>query len=136
MSRKIVMLLAAVLFNCVTGGVLAAVMGASPAAGMLCMNAVGVAAGMVNDGSVVLRAGVYTEIWTGELVKTLRSGLAGSWLDGVPDQSSIVNNDVIHLVEVGVDPGMCLSTTRLTRYPCRRWTTRTSPFPLTSSSRK
>lgn len=105
------MLLAAVLFNCVTGGVLAAVMGASPAAGMLCMNAVGVAAGMVNDGSVVLRAGVYTEIWTGELVKTLRSGLAGSWLDGVPDQSSIVNNDVIHLVEVGVDPDVLINNT-------------------------
>lgn len=101
---KFLMILAAVLFNCVTGGVVAAAVGADPAAGMLLMNAAGVVTGMMNDGAPVLRAGVYTEIWTGELVKSLRNGLAATWLDGIPDQSSIVNNDVIHLVEVGVDP--------------------------------
>ncbi len=111
MSKKIVMILVAVLFNCVTGGVLAAVAGVSPASGMLCMNAVGVLMGMSGEPSPVLRAGVYTEIWTGELVKVLRSGLAGSWLDGVPDQSSIVNNDTIHLVEVGVDPDVLINNT-------------------------
>jgi hypothetical protein len=26
----------------------------------------------------------------------LRAGLEGTWLSGIPDQSSIVNNDVIH----------------------------------------
>lgn len=52
-----------------------------------------------------------TEIWTGELVKSLRSGLEGSWLDGVPDQSSVVNNDVIHLVDVGVDPDVLVNNT-------------------------
>lgn len=56
-------------------------------------------------------AGILTEVWTGELVKSLRSGLAGSWLDGVPDQSSIVNNDIIHLVDVGVDPDVLINNT-------------------------
>lgn len=56
-------------------------------------------------------AGILTEVWTGELVKVLRSGLTGSWLDGVPDQSSIVNNDIIHLVEVGVDPDVLINNT-------------------------
>ncbi len=56
-------------------------------------------------------AGILTEVWTGELVKRLRSGLAGSWLDGVPDQSSIVNNDIIHLVDVGVDPDVLINNT-------------------------
>ena len=111
MSRKIVMLLAAVLFNTVTGAVFAAAAGISPGIGALCMNAVGVLTGMSGEASPVLRAGVYTEIWTGELVKMLRSGLAGTWLDGVPDQSSIVNNDVIHLVEVGVDPDVLINNT-------------------------
>lgn len=105
------MLLAAVLFNTVTGAVFAAAAGISPGIGALCMNAVGVLTGMSGEASPVLRAGVYTEIWTGELVKTLRSGLAGTWLDGVPDQSSIVNNDVIHLVEVGVDPDVLINNT-------------------------
>lgn len=56
-------------------------------------------------------AGILTEVWTGELVKSLRSGLEGSWLDGVPDQSSIANNDVIHLVDVGVDPEVLVNNT-------------------------
>ncbi len=56
-------------------------------------------------------AGILTEVWTGELVKRLRSGLAGSWLDGVPDQSSIVNNDIIHLADVGVDPDVLINNT-------------------------
>lgn len=111
MSRKIVMLLAALLFNAVTGATIAAAVGFSPAVGAVGMNAVGVLMGMYGDATPVLRAGVYTEIWTGELVKVLRSGLAGSWLDGVPDQSSIVNNDVIHLVEVGVDPDVLINNT-------------------------
>ena len=105
------MLLAAVLFNAVTGALFAAAAGFTPGIGAVGMNAVGVLMGMYGDVTPVLRAGVYTEIWTGELVKVLRSGLAGSWLDGVPDQSSIVNNDVIHLVEVGVDPDVLINNT-------------------------
>jgi len=56
-------------------------------------------------------AGVLKEIWTGEMVKSLRRGLDGSWLDGVPDDSSIVENDVIHLVDVGVDPDVLVNNT-------------------------
>ena len=104
-------LMMAVLFNCVTGGVMAAVVGINPAAGMLGMNAVGVVMGMSGAGAPVLRAGVYTEVWTGELVKALRAGLEATWLDGIPDQSSIVDNDVIHLVEVGVDPDVLINNT-------------------------
>lgn len=105
------MLLAAVLFNTVTGAMFAVVAGFHPGIGALCMNAVGIVAGLSGQEDPVLRAGVYTEIWTGELVKALRAGLAGSWLDGVPDQSAIVNNDVIHLVDVGVDPEVLINNT-------------------------
>lgn len=105
------MLLTAVLFNAVAGAVFAASAGLSPVTGVLGMNVVGAFMGMSGQHSSVLRAGVYTEIWTGELVKSLRAWLDGSWLDGVPDQSSIVNNDVIHLVEVGVDPDVLINNT-------------------------
>jgi hypothetical protein len=58
-----------------------------------------------------VRETVFTEIWTGETVKSLRSMLDGTWLDGIPDQSSIVNNDIIHLVDVGVDPEVIINNT-------------------------
>lgn len=111
MSKKIMMFFAAILFNAVMGATICAAMGFAPVAGAVGMNAVGVLMGMAGQGAPVLRAGVYTEVWTGELVKVLRSGLEGSWLDGIPDQTSIVNNDVIHLVDVGVDPDVLINNT-------------------------
>lgn len=100
----------AVVFNSVLGMTLAMLLGIQPAAGAVAMNGVAL---LVGQGMprCALRAGVLTEIWTGELVKALRSGLEGSWLDGVPDQSSIVNDDVIHLVDVGVDPDVLVNNT-------------------------
>ena len=103
------MLLTALLFNTLTGAVCASVLGFSPAAGAVGMNAVAAFMGMAPQSASILREGVYTEIWTGELVKVLRAGLEGTWLSGIPDQSSIVNNDVIHLVEVGVDPDVLIN---------------------------
>lgn len=104
------MMFTALLFNAIAGATLAGTVGLSPLAGALGMNVLAAVIGQaVPDGS--LREGVYTEIWTGELVKALRSGLEGSWLDGVPDQSSIAENDVIHLVDVGVDPDVLVNNT-------------------------
>ncbi|WP_276910676.1 hypothetical protein [Hallella colorans] len=103
------MMFTALLFNAIAGATLAQTVGLSPVTGALGMNVVAVLAGTMPQG--VLRAGVFTEIWTGELVKALRSGLEGSWLDGVPDQSTITNNDVIHLVDVGVDPDVLVNNT-------------------------
>lgn len=101
--------LCALLLNAVMGATFALLVGVSPLAGALLMVGVGTAMSFVQMPSGALREGVYTEIWTGELVKMLREGLNGSWLDGVPDQSSIVNNDVIHLVDVGVDPDVLVN---------------------------
>lgn len=103
------MMFTALLFNAIAGATLAQTVGLSPVTGALGMNVVAVLAGTMPQG--VLRAGVFTEIWTGELVKALRSGLEGSWLDGVPDQSTITINDVIHLVDVGVDPDVLVNNT-------------------------
>ena len=98
------------MFNCLTGAGVALLLGMSPVLGALGMNILALLlGGAMPEGA--LRAGVLTEIWTGELVKALRGGLDGTWLDGVPDQSSIVNNDVIHLVDVGVDPDVLINNT-------------------------
>lgn len=108
--KTIITLLMSLLFNCVTGASLSAMVGIDPVIGAVGMNALGVAASFIPmpDG---LRAGVLTEVWTGELVKHLRAGLDGSWLAGIPDASSLVNNDVIHLVDVGVDPDVLINNT-------------------------
>lgn len=110
MTKAMTKAFTAVLVNCVMGATFALLLGVTPWIGAVALNAVALLLGGVMPAGS-LCAGVYTEIWTGELVKSLRSGLEGSWLDGVPDQSSIVDNDVIHLVEVGVDPDVLINNT-------------------------
>ena len=102
--------MSAVLLNCLSGGLMAATVGLDPLAGAIGLNAVAAVVGNAAPAGS-LCAGVYTEVWTGELVKHLRRGLEATWLDGIPDNSSIVNNDIIHLVEVGVDPDVLVNNT-------------------------
>lgn len=103
-------MIGAVLVNCLMGSTLAAVVGVEPVVGAVGLNVLAATVGNVAPAGA-LSAGIYTEIWTGELVKYLRRGLEATWLDGIPDSSSIVNNDVIHLVEVGVDPDVLINNT-------------------------
>ena len=105
--KMIFAMLTAVLFNALTGASFGALLGIDPVVGALGMNGLAAVAGVAKPG--VMRAGVLKEIWTGEMVKALREFLAGSWLDGIPDNSSLVNNDVIHLVDVGVDPDVLVN---------------------------
>lgn len=108
--NRLLALTMAVLFNCITGSVFGAVLGFSPVVGAVGMNCIAtVIGGEVAQGA--LRAGVYKEVWTGEMVKYLRRGLEATWLDGIPDASSVVENDVIHLVDVGVDPDVLVNNT-------------------------
>ena len=103
-------MLMAILFNAFTGAAFGAVVGISPVAGALGMNALSAVVSTAMP-SGVMRVGVLKEIWTGEMVKALREFLVGSWLDGIPDNSSLVDNDVIHLVDVGVDPDVLVNNT-------------------------
>ena len=107
--KTIMNILMAVIFNCLIGGLFATVTGCDAGTSMVGANAIGVLAGFVPQMSGVLRAGVLKEVWTGELVKALRAGLEATWLDGIPDNSSLVDNDVIHLVNVGVDPDVLIN---------------------------
>ncbi|MCH5236996.1 MAG: hypothetical protein J1E95_04275 [Muribaculaceae bacterium] len=103
--------LTALLINAFVGVMLALLLGLPVMTCVIVMVGVGSVMSFVPKPAGALREGVYTEVWTGEMVKALREFLSGSWLDGVPDQSSIVNNDVIHLVEVGVDPEVLINNT-------------------------
>lgn len=112
--KKFITIMLALLFNCVVGAFAGGAVGISPVAGALGANVISGMAGLITSPasmSGILRAGVLTEVWTGELVKALRAGLEASWLDGIPDASSIAENDVIHLVDVGVDPDVLVNNT-------------------------
>lgn len=108
--KKIITFLSILLFNCLSGAIIGSAMGVSPLAGAIGANGIATVAGLFQFESG-LRAGVLVELWTGELVKKLRSGLEGSWLDGIPDSSSAVDKDVIHLVNAGVDPDVLVNNT-------------------------
>ncbi len=109
--KAIITFIFALLANAIMGSAVAFAVGFEPSTGAMAGTALGFAMSFLPQTTGVLREGVLTEVWTGETVKALREFLAGSWLDGIPDQSSIVNNDTIHLVDVGVDPDVLVNNT-------------------------
>lgn len=107
--KHILAIIVAVVFNAIVGTILAFILGFDPGVGAIVGIALGILLSLTPRVKGIAREGVFTEIWTGEAVKSLREFLNGSWLDGIPDQSSIVNNDTIHLVEIGVDPDVLIN---------------------------
>lgn len=108
--KKFILIITALMFNSFSGVLFGSTIGLSPLESIVGANAVAVALGGFMP-SGALCEGVLKEIWTGEMVKALREFLAGSWLEGIPDNSSLVDNDVIHLVDVGVDPDVLVNNT-------------------------
>lgn len=53
--------------------------------------------------------GVKREIWTGEAIRAFTH--KGEFLAEIPDQSRFVDNDVIHLVDLGVKPEVLINNT-------------------------
>ena len=98
------------IINMFIGVVLAQFLGVPEAYGAIGGAVVPLAAGAFMPQGALCE-GVFTEIWTGELVKQLRGGMTASWLDGVSDYSAAVNNEVIHLVDVGGDPDVLINNT-------------------------
>lgn len=100
----------AVTVNAAIGMMVAPLLGVSAVYGAVGANVVAVCVGQMAPDSA-LREGVLVEIWTGEMIKRLRAGLEGSWLDGIPDNSAAVEADCIHLVDVGIDPDVLINNT-------------------------
>jgi hypothetical protein len=65
----------------------------------------------------IAMAGVYREIWTGQLVESFQSEIEASFLSEIPDESRYVQssaggeNQVIHLVDIGADPEVLINNT-------------------------
>lgn len=109
-KKTIIKIMTALLFNAIVGGIIATLLGCSAIGGAIVASLIAIAVpGFMPEDAAY--DGVLTEVWTGELIKALRGKLDAAWLNGVPDQSSIVSNDVIHLVDVGADPQVLVNNT-------------------------
>lgn len=111
MIAKFTVAILAVLLNSLMGATLAQSVGIDALTGAGVANVVAVAASSLDWMPAGLRAGVLTEVWTGELVKQLRGWMEATWLNGIADVSSLVNNETIHLVDVGADPTVLINNT-------------------------
>jgi hypothetical protein len=84
--------------------------------GLLIAGPVGAIAGagislIPQGGGKSLKAGLFPEIWTGEMVKAFRHDDAATFLNVIKDYSQYAQNDVIHLVDVGADPDVLVNNT-------------------------
>lgn len=102
--------LTGLLFNAFAGLLLGGFLGIVPVVCAIGAVLLSVLLGGFAPNGVAL-AGVLTEVWTGEMIKTLRSGDKATWLDGIPDYSQYAQNDVIHLVDMGGDPDVLVNNT-------------------------
>ena len=59
-----------------------------------------------------LCAGIYTEVWTGEMVKAFRNAAESlGWYNRIRSYDQYVENDVIHFVNLGGDPNVLVNNT-------------------------
>lgn len=109
--RLVFTLVSAVLFNSVMGATISTALGGTPLAGVLAGNAVSFMAGaFMPHGS--LCEGVFTEIWTGEMIKAFRTAAESlGWYDRIRSYDQYVDNDVIHFTEIGGDPTVLVNNT-------------------------
>jgi hypothetical protein len=97
--------------NSVMGATLACAAGFSPAIGAVTGNAVGLLARLVMPQGCAL-ASVFTEIWTGEMIKAFRTPAESlGWYDRIRSYDQYVDNDVIHFTELGGDPSVLVNNT-------------------------
>lgn len=112
MKKGLLKFMSGTLFNVVMSVVILSLLGVPDAGlwGLACGVIIPMLLGAFLPKGAALE-GVYTEVWTGELVKQLRGGIDDTWLNGVSDYSSAVQNEVVHLVDVGGDPDVLINNT-------------------------
>ena len=106
--KKTLMFFMALFFSAICGGFFAAVAGLPAMAGAI---TTGIAS-LIPSGAEGLRAGIYTEVWTGEMIKAFRTSVESiGWLNKIRSYDQYANNDVIHFVQIGGDPDVLINNT-------------------------
>jgi hypothetical protein len=103
---KKMLIVFAVMVNCVIGATLASVAGIAPVLGAVGLNCISLIDTGASNG---LRTGLYTEVWTGILIKAFRNSLESvEWLNRIPSYDQYTENDFIHFVNLGIDPDVLI----------------------------
>ena len=98
-------MLCTITLNAVAGGVVSELVGLSPWVGAVVLNAVAAVSPLfMPEGAV--RAGLYTEIWTGETIKAFRNSAASiAWLNRICSyDNEVADNNTINFTDLGGDP--------------------------------
>ncbi len=111
--KKILFFAMAVVINCFMGGTITAAVGLSPVIGAIGANAIAAVSPLIAPAGSALRAGLYSEIWTGETIKAFRNSLESlGWLNKIRSfDSQVANNNTINFVDLGGDPAVLVNNT-------------------------
>lgn len=107
---RVIVALVALVVCAVMGCLIAGCCGVPMWIGAVVLMAVGVVVSFIRLPNG-LRAGVYVEVWTRQVVEHYTHAMEGTFLDGVPDFSQYAENDVIHLSDVSGDPSVLIDNT-------------------------
>ena len=107
--RKLAVMLA-LCANFLVGGLFASVVGVNPLVGGIGLNVVAAMSPLFQVSG--LRAGIYVEVWTGEMIKAFRNSVESlGWLNEIRSYDQYAENDVIHFVHLGGDPTVLINNT-------------------------
>lgn len=109
--KKILLFFMALTVNALMGATLAGAVGINPLIGAVGLNGGAIAVSQLDlVGS--MRVGVYTEVWTGEMIKAFRNSVESiGWLAKIRSYDQYAENDVIHFVNLGGDPDVLINNT-------------------------
>jgi len=105
-TKTILSIILSLLISIFTGSVIAAATGFSMEA---CVGACAVLSFLPLAPQGSLAMGVLKEIWTGELIKAFRH--EKTFLSEIPSRNDLVNNNAVHMVDVGADPEVLINNT-------------------------
>lgn len=100
--------------NGVAGAAIACAIDVQPIYGALVTNGAALLAGALGGilPAGTLRAGTYTEFWTGDMLKAFRVDPEGlGWYNKIRSYDQYAENDVIHFVNIGGDPDVLVNNT-------------------------
>jgi hypothetical protein len=106
---KILVLIFGVLINTIVGGTLACLAGLPPVLGSVLLNVAAAVMPFLLPSSCLFE-GVYTEVWTGEMIKKFRDSAESlGWLAKIRSYDQYAEHNVIHFVEIGGDPEVLIN---------------------------
>lgn len=110
--KKFLNILVALFANFSLGAVMFGLLGFMPLFGGIALMLVALLSPLFGMPVGAMRATIFTEVWTGEMIKAFRNSMESiGWIARIRDYSQYAENDVIHFVNLGGDPTVLVNNT-------------------------